>query len=255
MREILYGRQPVRECLRARRRHIHQLVLAQGVSEKGVVAEILDLAAGLKIPQKRVTRSQLDQVAKVNQGVALEVAGYPYVSIEDILRRAKKLAELPFVLALDHLQDPHNLGALLRTAEVVGSHGAIVPKRRSVEVTPAVASASAGACEHLQIAQVTNLARTLEDLKAEGLWVVGLENHPDAQPYQQIEFNLPLVLVVGAEGQGLSRLVRKTCDLLVRLPMRGQIESLNVSVAGGIALYAALAARGFSANECDDLTF
>jgi 23S rRNA (guanosine2251-2'-O)-methyltransferase len=248
VREILYGRQPVRECLRARRRHIHQLILAQGVSEKDVVAEILDLAAGLRLPLRRVPRSQLDRIAKVNQGVALEVAGYPYADIQDILRRANKLAEQPFVLALDHVQDPHNLGALLRTAEVVGAHGAIIPRRRAAEVTPAVASASAGACEHLQIAQVTNLARTLGDLKAEGLWVAGLDSHPDAQPYHQIDLNLPLALVVGAEGQGLSRLVRETCDLLLRLPMRGQIESLNASVAGGIALYAALAARGFSAE-------
>jgi 23S rRNA (guanosine2251-2'-O)-methyltransferase len=246
VREILYGRQPVRECLRARRRHIHHLVLSEGVSEKGLIAEILDLADGLKLPLKRAPRPQLDRIAKVNQGVALEVAGYPYVEIADILKRARKLAEQPFVLALDHLQDPHNLGALLRTAEVVGAHGAIIPHRRAVEITPAVVSASAGASEHLRVAQVTNLARTLEALKADGLWVIGLESHPDAQPYHQVDLDLPLVLVVGAEDQGLSRLVSKTCDFRLRLPMCGQIESLNASVAGGIMLYTALAARGFS---------
>jgi 23S rRNA (guanosine2251-2'-O)-methyltransferase len=248
VREILYGRQPVRECLRARRRHIHQLILSEGVSEKGVIAEILDLADGLKLPLKRTPRLQLDRIAKVNQGVALEVASYPYVEITDILRRARKLAEQPFVLALDHLQDPHNLGALLRTAEVVGAHGAIIPHRRAVKVTPAVVSASAGASEHLRVAQVTNLARTLEALKADGLWVIGLESHPDAQPYHQVDLDLPLALVVGAEDQGLSRLVGRTCDLLLQLPMCGQIESLNASVAGGIMLYAVLAARGFSAG-------
>jgi 23S rRNA (guanosine2251-2'-O)-methyltransferase len=246
VREILYGRQPVRECLRARRRHIHQLVLAEGVSEKGVIAEILDLAADLKIPLKHVPRPRLDGIAKVNQGVALEVASYPYVEVQDILRRAHKLAEQPFILALDHLQDPHNLGALLRTAEVVGTHGAVIPHRRAAEVTPAVVSASAGGSEHLRVAQVTNLAQTLKALKTEGLWVVGLVSHPDAQLYHQVDLNLPVVLVVGAEDQGLSRLVRDTCDLLVQLPMRGQIESLNASVAGGIALYALLAARRFS---------
>jgi 23S rRNA (guanosine2251-2'-O)-methyltransferase len=246
VREILYGRQPVRECLRARRRHIHQLVLAEGVGEKGVIAEILDLAADLKIPLKRVPRPRLDGIAKVNQGVALEVAGYPYVEVPDILRRARKLAEQPFILALDHLQDPHNLGALLRTAEVVGTHGVIVPHRRAAEVTPAVVSASAGGSEHLRVAQVTNLAQTLKTLKTEGLWVVGLVSHPNAQLYHQVDLNLPVVLVVGAEDRGLSRLVRDTCDLLVQLPMRGQIESLNASVAGGIALYALLAARRFS---------
>lgn len=248
MREILYGRQPVRECLRARRRHIHQLILAEGVSKKDIIAEILDLATGLKLPLKHVPRTQLDGISKVNQGVALEVAGYPYVEVTDILKRARKLAEQPFILAMDHLQDPHNLGALLRTAEVVGVHGAVIPHRRAVEVTPAVVSASAGASEHLRVAQVTNMARTLEALKAEGLWVVGLVNHPNAQLYHQVDLDIPIVLVIGAENQGLSRLVRETCDLLIRLPMRGRIESLNASVAGGIALYAAQTARGFSAG-------
>ena len=246
MREILYGRQPVRECLRARRRHIHKLILAEGVPEKGIVGEIVALAQELKLPFGRVSRPQLDRIAKVHQGVALEVAGYPYVEVGDILRRAHKLAEQPFILALDHLQDPHNLGALLRTAEVAGVHGAVIPTRRAVEVTPAVVSASAGASEHLWVAQVTNLARTLEALKTEGLWVAGLDSHPDARPYHQVDLNLPVALVVGVEGQGLGRLVREMCDLLLRLPMRGQIDSLNASVAGGIALYAVLAARGFS---------
>ncbi len=248
MREILYGRQPVRECLRARRRHIHQLILAEGVSEKGIVGEILQLARGLKLPVKRVPRSELDRIAKVHQGLALEVASYPYVEVDAILGWARKLGERPFILALDHVQDPHNLGALLRTAEVGGIHGAIIPGRRAVGVTPAVVSTSAGASEHLRLAQVTNLVRTLESLKAEGLWVVGMESRPSARPYDQVDLNLPLVLVVGAEDQGLSRLVRERCDLLVRLPMRGHIESLNASVAGGIVLYAALAARGFSAE-------
>jgi 23S rRNA (guanosine2251-2'-O)-methyltransferase len=246
VREILYGRQPVRECLRARRRHIFQLILAEGVSEKGIVGEILQLARGLKLPVKRAPRSELDRIAKVHQGVALEVASYPYVEVNAILGWARKLGEPPLILALDHVQDPHNLGALLRTAEVGGIHGAIIPGRRAVGVTPAVVSTSAGASEYLRLAQITNLVRTLESLKAEGLWVVGLESRPNAQPYDQVDLNLPLVLVVGAEDQGLSRLVRETCDLLVRLPMRGQIGSLNASVAGGIVLYAALAARGSS---------
>jgi 23S rRNA (guanosine2251-2'-O)-methyltransferase len=248
MREILYGRQPVRECLRARRRHIHQLILAEGVSEKDIVGEILQLATGLKLPVKRVPRSELDRIAKVHQGVALEVASYPYVEVNAILGWSRKLGERPIILALDHVQDPHNLGALLRTAEVGGVHGAIIPDRRAVGVTPAVVSTSAGASEHLRLAQVTNLVRTLESLKEEGLWVVGLESRHGARPYDQVDLNLPLVLVVGGEDQGLSRLVRETCDLLVRLPMRGQIESLNASAAGGIVLYAALAARGFSAE-------
>lgn len=248
MREILYGRQPVRECLRARRRHIHQLVLAEGISERGIVGEISNLARDLSLPLKRVSRPQLERIAQVHQGVALEVASYPYVEVETILRGAGRLGEQPFILALDHLQDPHNLGALLRTAEVAGVHGAIIPSWRAVEVTPAVVSASAGASEHLRVARVTNLVRTLESLKADGLWVAGLESRPGAVPYYQADLNLPLVLVVGAEGQGLGRLVRESCDLLLRLPTRGRVESLNASVAGGIAVYAALAARGFPAE-------
>lgn len=248
MREILYGRQPVRECLRARRRHAHQLILAEGASEKGIVGEILDLAVGLKLPVKRVPRPQLDRIAKAHQGVALEVAGYLYVEVVDIQSRARKLGEQPFILALDHLQDPQNLGALLRTAEVAGIHGALLPSRRAVGVTPSVVSASAGATEHLRVARVINLARTLQSLKTDGLWVVGLESRPGALLYHQIDLDLPLILVVGAEDRGLSRLVRDLCDMIVQLPMRGQIESLNASVAGGIVMYAALAARGNSAE-------
>jgi 23S rRNA (guanosine2251-2'-O)-methyltransferase len=246
VREVLYGRQPVRECLRARRRHIHQLILAEGVGETGVVSEILSLAAGLKVPARHVPRPQLDRIAEAHQGVALEVADYPYAAVDDVLAWARKRAEQPFILALDHLQDPHNLGALLRTAEVVGVHGAIIPGRRAVGVTPAVVSASAGASEHLRVAQIPNLVHALEALKKDGIWIVGLENVPEARLYHQVDLNLPLAMVIGAEGAGLSRLVRETCDWLICLPMRGQIESLNASVAGGIALYAALAARGFS---------
>lgn len=248
MREVLYGRQPVRECLRARRRHIHRLILAQGIGEQGIVGEILNLAAELTLPVQRVPRSQLDRIARAHQGVALEAAAYPYVDVGDILKWAGKLAEQPFLLALDHLQDPHNLGALFRTAEVAGVHGVIIPGRRAADVTPAVVNVSAGASEHMRVAQVTNLVRTLESLKEAGLWVAGLDSRPEASPYHQVDLNLPLVLVIGAEEQGLSRLVRDKCDLLVRLPVRGHIQSLNASVAGGIAIYAALAARGFQAE-------
>jgi 23S rRNA (guanosine2251-2'-O)-methyltransferase len=248
VREIIYGRQPVRECLLARRRHIHQLILAEGVKDAAVVGEIVNLAVDLKIPIKHVPRQQLDRLAGPHQGVALEAGRYPYADMEAILRRAQKLDQPPFILALDHLQDPHNLGALLRTAEVVGVHGVVIPKRRAASVTPAVVSASAGASEHVQIAQVTNLVRALEALKAKNIWVIGLQNSPDARPYDQVDLNLPLVLLVGAEGKGLSRLASKVCDVLIRLPVRGRVESLNASVAGGVAMYAALSAREFSAE-------
>jgi 23S rRNA (guanosine2251-2'-O)-methyltransferase len=251
VREVLYGRQPVRECLRAHRRHIHRLVLADGVREPGIPGEILDSARQLGIPVARVPRRHLDEITTAHQGIALETGAYPYVTVDDLLRWAQKQAEPPFLLALDHLQDPHNLGALLRSAEAVGVHGVILPERRAVGVTPAVVSASAGASEHMRVAQVTNLVRTLEALKQENLWSVGLDTGPGSCRYDQVEgdLNRPLVLVVGAEGSGLSQLVRQRCDYLVRLPMRGRIESLNASVAGGIALYAAWAARGFAGDS------
>jgi 23S rRNA (guanosine2251-2'-O)-methyltransferase len=248
MREFIYGRRPVLECLRARRRHIFGLFLAQGITETGIVEEILEGAAGLKVPVRRVPRPELERISDMHQGMALEVAGYPYASPDAILRKANKLDESPFILALDHLQDPHNLGALLRTAEVVGVHGVVIPGRRAVGVTPAVVSASAGASEHVEVAQVTNLARTLVELKSNGVWVVGLDAGPAAKLYDQVDLDLGLALVVGAEGKGLSRLVRETCDILIRLPMRGKMESLNASVAGGVALYAALRARAFSVD-------
>lgn len=249
MKEILYGRQPVRECLRAHRRHIHRLLLGEGVRETGIITEILSLARELKVPVARVPRERIEGLSDAAQGVGLEVGAYPYVSVEEILKSAHKRGEPPFLLALDHLQDPHNFGALVRTAEAVGVHGVMIPERRAVGVTPAVVSASAGASEHMRIARVTNLVRTLKALKAEGIWVVGLEDTPGSLPYHTADLNRPLALLVGAEGLGISRLARETCDMVIRLPMRGRVQSLNASVAGGIALYAAWAARGFPSSS------
>ena len=249
MKEFLHGRQPVLECLRARRRHVFRLLLSDVVREAGIVGQIVESARGLGVPVVRVPRTKMDAVSETHQGVALEVGAYPYVAVADILRRALKLSEQSFVLALDHVQDPHNLGALLRTADAVGVHGVVVPERRAAGVSPAVVSASAGASEHVQVAQVTNLVRCLEALKDDGLWVVGLDSsHTDCLLYHEVDLNRPLVLVVGAEGEGLSHLARQSCDLLVRLPMRGRLESLNASVAGGVAMYAAWGARGFAGN-------
>ncbi len=238
MRDVLYGRNAVREALRAGRRKVHKLILAQGTKETGIIADMVTLANKSGIPIQRVERQQLDKIGRVNhQGVAAETSPYPYVELEQILAEPKKKQEMPLLLALDCLQDPQNFGTLLRTAEIVGVHGVVIPKRRAVRVTPAVVNASAGATEHLLVAQVTNLARTLEELKPQGLWIVGLEDVPQAQPYDQSDLKMPLVLVVGSEGQGMHRLVKETCDLLIKLPMRGKIGSLNAAVAGSIALY------------------
>jgi len=245
MREILYGRQPVRETVRAGRRQTFKLLLAKGLKTTGLVGNILRLAEGTSIPVQRVDRQDLDRVGgEVNhQGLAAEVSGYPYVDLEALLETAQHSGEPPFLLLLDHVQDPQNLGSLLRTAEAAGLHGVVIPERRAAGVTPAAVRASAGAAEHVRVAQVTNLVRAMEWLKSKEVWLAGLEAVPGAQLHTQADLRGPLGLVVGSEGQGLARLVRETCDYLIRLPMHGQVASLNAGVAGALALYEALRQR------------
>jgi 23S rRNA (guanosine2251-2'-O)-methyltransferase len=243
MKEWITGRNPVYETLRARRRNFFRLQIASGVEEKGRLDEIIKLAIDLKVPVTRVNRQSLDTLSDSHQGVALEASAYPYSTLLDILDCAEQRQEPIFVLALDLLQNPQNLGTLLRTAEAVGVHGILIPLRRAVGVTPAVVQASAGATEHLLVAQV-NLAQALDTLKQEsGVWVMGLEGTPDAQPYDTARLDGPLALVVGSEGEGMRDLVRRSCDLHLSLPMVGRIESLNAAVAGSIVLYKALSDR------------
>lgn len=246
MREILYGRQPVRETLRARRRQVFRLLLAEGVRPAGVVGQILSLAEAASIPVQTMNRRELDKLGgEVNhQGLAAEVSGYPYVELAEPMRLARESQASPFLLLLDHVQDPQNLGSLLRTAEAAGVHGVIIPGRRAAGVTPAAVRASAGAAEHVRVALVANLVQAMRQLKAEGVWIAGLEAAPDAQLYTKAALSGPLGLVIGSEGQGLARLVRETCDFLIRLPMLGRVESLNAGVAGAIALYEARRQRG-----------
>lgn len=245
MAEILYGRNVARECLRARRRHIHRLMIADKLENSAIIDEIVGLGRHFKVPVEQVPRKKLAQLATGHQGVVLEVGRYPTVAVEDILAVAEKQAEPPFLVAFDHLEDPHNLGAIIRTAEAVGVHGVLLPKRRSAGITPAVVSASAGATEQMLVAEVANLTQTLKKLKQAGLWQVGLEKAAGATFYHQTDLTGPIVLVIGSEGKGLSRLVKESCDLLVELPMRGQIESLNASVAGALILYEVWRARNF----------
>ena len=245
MREWISGRNPVYETLKARRRHVFSLKVAQGAQEKGRLAEIVKLAEGRRLPVLRVNRQELDRLDPGHQGVALEASAYPYVALQDILVHAGERSEPPFLLILDALQDPQNLGTLLRTAEIVGIHGVLLPLRHTATITPAVVHASSGASEHLLVAQV-NLAQAMEELKEANIWVVGLESSPQAETLERVRLDGALALVVGSEGQGLRPLVRDTCDVLVRLPMRGRIESLNAAVAGSVALYLAWQARKFA---------
>ncbi len=243
MREILYGRNAVCESLRAGRRTAYKVMLAEGIRQTDVVGQIVSLAERAGVPVQRVARLSLDRLGEVHhQGVALEVSDYPYVTLDDILTLARSRGEPPFLLLLDLLQDPQNVGSLLRSAEAVGVH-VVIQRRRAVDVTPAVVNASAGAAEHLLVAQETNLANVIERLKTEGVWVAGLESRPDARLYCEADLTGPLALVVGSEGEGLRRLVRECCDFLLRLPMHGQVTSLNAAVAGSVVLYEALRQR------------
>jgi 23S rRNA (guanosine2251-2'-O)-methyltransferase len=243
MKEWITGRNPVYETLLARRRNFFRLHLASGAEEKGRLVDILKLATARKVPVTRVHRQQLDSLSEGHQGVALEVSGYPYSNLADILELAGQRQEPPFLLVLDLLQNPQNLGTLLRSAEAAGIHGILIPLRRAAGVTTAVVHASAGATEHLLVAQV-NLAQALDGLKKDaGVWVMGLEGSPQAQPYDTVRMDGPLALVVGSEGEGMRDLVRRSCDVLVSLPMHGHIQSLNAAVAGSIVLYKALSDR------------
>jgi 23S rRNA (guanosine2251-2'-O)-methyltransferase len=242
MHELLYGRNPVYESLRAGRRHFYRLQIAQGVKEKGRLADILQICRQKKIPLEASPRERLDARVPGNQGVILEASEYPTCDLQDILDEARQAGDTAFILILDSLQDPQNLGTLLRTAEAVGVQGVLLPLRQTALVTPAVVNASSGACEHLLVSQI-NLAQAIQHLKSQAIWVVGLEDDPAAQIPKQVDLSVPLALVVGSEGRGMRRLVREACDILMRLPMRGKIDSLNAAVAGSIGLYLAYRAR------------
>jgi 23S rRNA (guanosine2251-2'-O)-methyltransferase len=246
MREVIYGRQPVRETLRAGRRQVYKLIVARGIRSTGIVDQIVSLARAAGTPVQDVDRQELDKLGGEanHQGLAAEVSGYPYADLASLLQAAREAGEAPFLLLLDHLKDPQNLGSLLRSAEAAGVHGVVLPHRRAAGVTPAAVRASAGAAEHLRVAQVTNLVRAMASLKEQSVWLAGLEALPQAQLYTQADLTGSLGLVIGSEGGGLARLVRERCDFLIRLPMYGQVESLNASVAGAVALYEARRQRG-----------
>jgi 23S rRNA (guanosine2251-2'-O)-methyltransferase len=247
MTEFIYGHWAIMEALRAGRRQMEQLLVTETVEEKGIVAEILNTAQERGVKVRRVPRRIIDDLANNanHQNMALRASDYPYVEVDAIFEIAQSREEKPFILLLDLLKDPQNVGALLRVADAVGVHGVILQERRGVAVTPAVVNASSGAVEHLQIVQVTNLAQTMKDLKSRDVWMVGLDIGPNVPPIDKTDLNISLGLVLGSEGEGMRRLVRDTCDLLLCLPMRGRVASLNVATVGSVALYAAWQARGW----------
>jgi 23S rRNA (guanosine2251-2'-O)-methyltransferase len=243
-KEWIWGKNPVLEVIKAGKRKPYQLRVAQGIKNDERLSEILNLAREKSIPVEKVTKDNLRAISSHHQGVVLQAEIYPYTGLEQVLQEARDKNEPPLVLILDTLKDPQNLGSLIRTAELVGVHGLVLPFRRTATVTPAVVSASSGASEYIHVVQA-NLAQTIDQLKEEGLWIVGLEGSPEAQLPNQVDLDGPLGVVVGSEAEGMRKLVRSSCDFLLRLPMRGQIDSLNAAVAGSIALYLIWQARGF----------
>ena len=242
MKEWITGRNPVYEALRAKRRQAFRLLVAKGIKPEGQLPQILQIAQARRLPIEEVPRAQLDALANHHQGVALEASSYPYAALEDLLVYSQRQPEPPFFLLLDALQDPQNLGSLLRTAEAMGVHGVVLPSRQAAQITPAVVHASSGASEHLLIAQY-NLAQAIERMKQLDIWIYGLDQAPSSKTPAELRFDVGLALVVGNEGTGMRQLVRQSCDELLRLPMVGKIESLNAAVAGSIALYLVRQAR------------
>jgi 23S rRNA (guanosine2251-2'-O)-methyltransferase len=240
--ELLYGRHAVLESLRAGRRKVHGVYLAAGTKQTGSVSEILAAARERGCPAVEAPRQTFDRAGPVNhQGVLAEAGPYPYTDLDQVLAGVQDAG--PIYLVLDHLQDVQNVGTLLRTAEAMAVTAILLPDRRAAGITPAVVNASAGAVEHLQVALAGNLVQALDRLKAAGVWVAGLDACPEAIPLGRADLAGPLALVVGAEGAGLARLVRERCDWLLAIPMYGRVGSLNVAVAGSVALVAARQAR------------
>jgi 23S rRNA (guanosine2251-2'-O)-methyltransferase len=241
----VHGIHPVRELLRAGR-PVHEVLVAVSRGQGGAVEEIVALAAAAGVAVRHTDSDELESLAPgaVHQGVVALAPPFPLVDIDRLLAHAASSGRAPLLVAVDGVTDPHNLGSIARTAEAVGAHGLILPARRSAPVTPVVEKAAAGALAHLPVAGVTNLVRALELLGKAGVWSVGLDGEADATLAGHPLASGPVVLVVGAEGGGLTRLVRERCDALVRLPMHGRVGSLNASVAAGVALYSLLSARG-----------
>lgn len=234
--DIIEGRNAVIETLKSDRT-IEQIFVAKG-DVSGSINVVLALAKEKKIVIKEVDRKKLDQMTQTgsHQGVIAQVTPFKYCDIEDILACAKKRGEMPFIVILDEIEDPHNFGSIVRTAEVCGAHGIIIPKRRNVGVTPVVYKSSAGACEYMNIAKVTNINVAIDNLKDKGIWIYGADMKGTSYCYDA-DLKGALALVIGSEGKGISKLTKAKCDVLVKIPMKGSISSLNASVAGGILMY------------------
>lgn len=235
VQEMIIGRNPVIEALKSGR-SINKVMISEQMNNR-ISQQIQKLSHSAETFIQKVPKKKLDQLTKENhQGVVAYVASYQYASLDDLFAQAEEKQETPFFIILDELEDPHNLGSILRTADAVGVHGIIIPKRRSVGLTATVAKTSAGAIEYIPVARVTNITDTIAELKERHVWVVGTDMK-GAEDYRSLEGTLPIALVIGSEGKGISRLVKKNCDWTVSLPMIGNVSSLNASVACSLLLY------------------
>jgi 23S rRNA (guanosine2251-2'-O)-methyltransferase len=242
---IVYGVNPVRELLRMGGEGVAELWLAEGGTRGSAFAELETLGRGSGAKVRSAPRPKLDRLAGTDrhQGVVAVVADFRYAELEDLVDRAKASGRPPLLVLLDGVEDPHNLGAIIRSAHALGAHGVIIPKDRAVGITPAAAKASAGAVEKCPVARVTNLAQAIERLKEEGIWSVALAADGD-RPLGAVDLKGPTALVFGSEGEGLRPLVRRTCDLSARIPMSGDLDSLSVSASASVALYEVARQRG-----------
>ncbi len=240
----LYGRHPVAEALRARPRDVQRLFVASGGSAERL-ADLVRSAEQKGVPVTQVSRRALEEMVGdvPHQGIVAAVAAFAYTELDDFLTQLAASEARPLVVALDQVQDPHNLGAIIRSAYALGAHGVVIPKDNASEVTPTVVKSAAGATAHLPIIRVTNLRRALEQLKQAGLWIVGADME-QGKPAPEVDLKAATVLVIGSEGHGMRRLVQEACDLHVYIPMPGNLGSLNASVAAGILLYEASRQRG-----------
>ncbi|HEY4551722.1 MAG TPA: 23S rRNA (guanosine(2251)-2'-O)-methyltransferase RlmB [Bacillaceae bacterium] len=234
-KEWIAGKNPVIEALKSDR-DINKIWIAEG-SQKGQMQVVIGLAKERNILVQFVPKQKIDQMTdEHHQGVVAQVAAYQYAEVDDLFTKAAEKGEDPFFLILDELEDPHNLGSILRTADASGVHGIIIPKRRSVGLTSTVAKLSTGAIEYIPVARVTNLARTIDELKERGVWIFGTDAK-GSKDYRTMDATLPLAVVIGSEGKGIGRLIREKCDFLIHLPMSGHVTSLNASVAAALLMY------------------
>ena len=233
--EYIIGRNPVLEALRSER-DINKIWISEG-SQKGSMLPLIGLAKEKKVFVQIVPKKKIDQMVEgIHQGVIAQVAAYDYVELDDLFAKAAERDEAPFFMILDEIEDPHNLGSIMRTADAVGAHGIIIPKRRAVGLTATVAKASTGAIEYIPVARVTNLSRAVEELKERGVWIVGTDAK-GSDDYRNMDGQMPIGLVIGSEGKGMARLMKEKCDFLIRLPMAGKVTSLNASVAASLLMY------------------